>query len=66
MGYDVIPAMDAATFLSSSKSNANCMAVSFFDHEPDIAAVRFNIGKLMKTCPKYSCRIVEFAGDYYY
>ena len=66
MGFEVIPAMDSATFLSSSNSNANCMAVSFYDHKADVNVVKFNIGKLMKTCPKFYCRIVEFAGDYYY
>lgn len=66
MGYTVIPGMDAATFVSTSKVNANCMNVSYYNHKPDPAVVEFNLRKLMKTMPKMTCSIVEFMGEYYY
>lgn len=66
MGYAVIPGMDAATFVSSSKQNANVMNVSFYDDPPDAVVVEHNLRKLMKSCPKFTYKIVEFAGEYYY
>lgn len=66
MGYNIIPGMDAATFVSTSKHNANIMNVSYYDSPPDAAVVEYNIRILMKTIPKMTYKIVEFGGEYYY
>ena len=66
MGYVVIPGMDAATFVSSSKTNANCLNISYYDQPPNPSVVEFSLRKLMNTVPKMTYKIVEFGGEYYY
>ena len=66
MGYTVIPGMDAATFVSNNKINTNVMNVSYYESPPEPEVVEFNIRKLMKTIPKFTYKMVEFCGEYYY
>lgn len=66
MGYSVIPGMDAATYVSNSKMNTNVLNVSYYDDPPEPEVVEFNLRKLMKTIPKFTYKIVEFCGEYYY
>ena len=58
--------MDAATFLSTSLNNVNSLNVSYYDHPPDIPTVKYRMSVLVKTIPKLTYKIVEYAGDYYY
>jgi hypothetical protein len=66
MGYTVIPGMDAATFTSNNKINTNVMNVAYYDCPPDSEVVEFNVRKLMKNIPKFTYKITELFGEYYY
>lgn len=61
-----IPSMDAMTFLSSAKSHVNFMNVVYYDGIVDEATVRFNTNKLAAFMPKFSYKMVECCGEYYY
>ena len=66
IGANRIPSMDAMTFLSSAKSHVNFMNAVFYDDEIDMATVKFNMYKLAAFMPKYSYKMVECCGEYYY
>ena len=66
-GLKMMPAMDQACFISSSKSNVNYVSVTFFEGNFDEKWLRKTCREwYLKTFQKYSYKVVMKLGDLYY